>query len=155
MRRKRDFVDCYSCGVEHRVPYRGGIGYGGRFPQGFGTVGACWLRVFHKPGLQMGMIQHGGELIIKEVAVEQFPGFGIVYELLIHAVTYGHAHAPVNLACRRQGINELSAVVAVNQVKEFDFPEGNIHFHFCEGIGRVGDDVCVTAELSFVLVDPT
>jgi len=29
------------------------------------------------------------------------------------------------------------------------------HFHFCEGIGRVGDDVCVTAELSFVLVDPT
>lgn len=26
-------------------------------------------------------------------------------------------------------------------------------FHFIEGIGRVGDDICVTAELSFALVN--
>jgi len=27
-------------------------------------------------------------------------------------------------------------------------------FHFIEGTGRVGDEVCVTAQLSFALVDP-
>ena len=98
------------------------------------------------------MIHHGRELVVEQVVVEGLTRLFVEKELLAQAETDGHGHAAVHLCFCKGGVDEISAVVDVDDVLERDLAHRDIDLDVgkgaakrigvvADGVGRLGGDV--------------
>ena len=90
-------IDGCAGGVENGISDGRCAGTGGRFAQRFGAVGTGGLGIFHEMCFQMGMIHKGGELIVQQIVIQGFAGFGIELQFLGKSEANGHGHTAVHL----------------------------------------------------------
>lgn len=110
---------------------------------GPGAEGGRRLVVLDEGGLQVRVIHKGGELVVQQVVVERAAGLRVELQLLGHAVADSHGHAAVHLRLSKLRVDELAAVVHVDELQQLHLAQGDVDLDLreraAEGIGVVLD----------------